>query len=218
MFAPLRRVCDGLPTPDSWDCLDSNCWKRNLMPQLDPFAVEAFSKFSASLVQDIESAPMPSLGSGPGDPALGSRLANADWDELWVSAPPVPKDACLSGLWLLAGELDRSHTISQAIKRPEGSFWHGIMHRREGDFSNAKYWFRQVGSNPLFQQIADLAPDVYRDPFDFVDRCAEAIHYGHDDHSQRSESSCDENQRNRANQCKRAQWMEWQAVMAFCIS
>ena len=50
--------------------------------------------------------------------------------------------ACLAGLWLYHDFLDESHSISQEIATSTGSFWHGIMHRREPDPSNAKYWFR----------------------------------------------------------------------------
>jgi len=53
-----------------------------------------------------------------------------------------------AAIWLYVDDLDRSHTISQGIETEEGSFWHGIMHRREGDFSNAKYWFRRAGTLP----------------------------------------------------------------------
>src|SRR4051812_8366636 len=49
---------------------------------------------------------------------------------------------CVAGIWLLHDYLDESHKISQGIDTTSGSFWHAIMHRREGDFSNAKYWFR----------------------------------------------------------------------------
>src|SRR5262245_25728404 len=40
--------------------------------------------------------------------------------------------AMLSGLWLRHDWLDQSHTISQGIENSTGSWWHAIMHRREG--------------------------------------------------------------------------------------
>ena len=91
--------------------------------------------------------------------------------------------ACTSGLWLKHGFLDRSHEISQRIASATGSFWHGIMHRGEGDFGNAKYWFRKVGAHPIFPSLAaaahaidaDQFADSRRwDPYHFVDRCAAA--------------------------------------------
>jgi hypothetical protein len=80
---------------------------------------------------------------------------------------------CISGLWLLYDFLDESHTISQGIPTVDGSYWHGIMHRREGDFSNSKYWFRKVGEHPVFALLDDDW-----DPFDFVDACQAALRSG----------------------------------------
>lgn len=51
-----------------------------------------------------------------------------------------------AGLWLLAGDLDRAHGICQGIATTYGSAWHAVMHRREGDFSNSKYWWRRAGA------------------------------------------------------------------------
>ena len=68
---------------------------------------------------------------------------------------PSSAACCISGLWLLHHFLDESHLVSQDISTSSGSFWHGIMHRREGDYSNAKYWFRRVGDHPVFSQLAD---------------------------------------------------------------
>lgn len=51
----------------------------------------------------------------------------------------------IAALWLYVDELDKSHVVSQAIDTPTGSYWHGIMHRREGDFDNSHYWFDRVG-------------------------------------------------------------------------
>ncbi|TVY08240.1 hypothetical protein [Paenibacillus cremeus] len=65
--------------------------------------------------------------------------------------------AVKSGLHLFNESLDRSHTLSQDIHNPTGSFWHGIMHRMEGDYSNAKYWFRMVHSHPIYPVLAEQA-------------------------------------------------------------
>ena len=46
--------------------------------------------------------------------------------------------ACLAGLWLYHDYLDESHAVSQSIHTPAGSYWHGLMHRREPDFANPK--------------------------------------------------------------------------------
>jgi hypothetical protein len=96
---------------------------------------------------------------------------------------------CVSGIWLLYDCLDESHAISQGIDTSSGSFWHAIMHRREGDFSNAKYWFRNVGQHPVFAELGERAHvaaslrdadsslgetrlrDGTWDPFAFVDLC-----------------------------------------------
>jgi hypothetical protein len=33
------------------------------------------------------------------------------------------------------------------------SFWHAIMHRREGDFSNSKYWYAKADEHPILPSI-----------------------------------------------------------------
>ncbi|MEM6551328.1 MAG: hypothetical protein AAF750_04285 [Planctomycetota bacterium] len=73
--------------------------------------------------------------------------------------------ALQAGLWLYADDLDASHTISQSIDTPTGSYWHAIMHRREGDFGNCKYWYRLAGDHPV---LADISPGF--DPYTFVDQ------------------------------------------------
>jgi hypothetical protein len=67
---------------------------------------------------------------------------------------------CVAGVWLLHDYLDESHAISQGIDTSSGSFWHAIMHRREGDFSNAKYWFRHVGRHPVFEELEMRAAEI----------------------------------------------------------
>lgn len=58
-----------------------------------------------------------------------------------------------AALWLYVDELDRSHRLAQKLEDQTGSFWHGIMHRREGDFANSHYWFNKVGQHPAMPLI-----------------------------------------------------------------
>jgi hypothetical protein len=147
-------------------------------------------KVDPSLVEIIEQAALPSLQSGPSGFELVGWLRGAGK----AVSRELP-DGCLAGLWLLAGDLDASHDISQSDPSPEGSFWHGIMHRREGDFVNAKYWFRRVGRHEV---LATLAETDYGDPYQFVDRC------------QRVDATT-------AQSLAALQWLEWQCLFFFCL-
>ena len=63
-----------------------------------------------------------------------------------------------AALWLYVDDLDRAHTAAQSVETSTGSWWHGIMHRREGDFSNSRYWMRRAAGHPLITARPDLDP------------------------------------------------------------
>jgi hypothetical protein len=66
----------------------------------------------------------------------------------------------LVAVWALHQDcLDAAHEISQEMKSDLGSYIHGIVHRREPDYSNARYWFRQVGELPFFGDLQRAAGD-----------------------------------------------------------
>ncbi len=53
---------------------------------------------------------------------------------------------------------DASHDCCQAHEGDaDADYLHAILHRREGDAGNAGYWFRRVGSHPLFAAVAAAA-------------------------------------------------------------
>jgi hypothetical protein len=115
---------------------------------------------------------------GPGTPdRAADKLRSSDAESVFAPAvvrQPAMASACLAGLWLRFNCLDESHGISQDLDTPEGSFWHAIMHRREPDPGNSKYWWRKVGSHPVLSQLAEQAPALgyqYTDPSAFVDYC-----------------------------------------------
>ncbi|HEX6015452.1 MAG TPA: hypothetical protein VFY87_27355 [Geminicoccaceae bacterium] len=71
-------------------------------------------------------------------------------------APP------LEALWWDAcGDWDRAHQVAQSVDTPDGAWVHAYLHRKEGDLSNADYWYRRAGrarpSTPLDAEWAEIA-------------------------------------------------------------
>lgn len=96
------------------------------------------------------------LGPHPRSGTLSVRDVNARLDAAFASASVSASNQQLirSAVLLWHDHLDASHTISQDLHSSDGSFLHGIMHRREPDYFNAKYWFARVGNNPSYPEIA----------------------------------------------------------------
>jgi hypothetical protein len=134
---------------------------------------------------------------------------------------PMATAAMLGGLWLWCDGLEECHAIVQ--KDGGGremtatlAYWHAIMHRREGDFSNSKYWLAKCGNHPAFREIASGLPGLIEnsdpalarltkggwDPFAMVDLV---------------ERVCD-----RANDplhlpAVAVQRLEWNCLFAYCV-
>ncbi len=124
---------------------------------------------------------------GASDTLIGI-VENIVADTAIAAKPPLA-----AGLWLYVDELDRSHAVSQRTKDATGSFWHGIMHRREGDFGNSHYWFDRAGSHPA---MADIP--------------------GYDGHAFVDEVEA--RQAHNAERLVAQQRAEWQALFAWCAA
>lgn len=114
------------------------------MPSLDWNFAEVVSPQAIAI---IERAPLPGLGVYPKCASTCGAIESLLADKISIATGGGNSQAeslALSGLWLLAGELDRSHTLSQSIETATGAYWHGMMHRREENFWNSKYWLRFV--------------------------------------------------------------------------
>ncbi|HXG09985.1 MAG TPA: hypothetical protein VNK04_09365 [Gemmataceae bacterium] len=145
------------------------------MSDFDP---NAYGPVLAELLRERRLHPL-----GPGQPNQAARPLLESLSMEKALAPRPIRDshmaaACHAGLWLYHDFLDESHIISQGIPTTTGSYWHGIMHRREPDPSNAAYWFRRVGDHPIFEALAGEARALglrlhsdHWDPFEFIDLC-----------------------------------------------
>lgn len=88
--------------------------------------------------------------------------SGTEWLPKVVSAVDVT--ALKAGLLLMHDFMDESHGAAQSIEGQGagrlGDYWHAILHRREPDYTNAKYWFRQIGTQSLFGELARRADQV----------------------------------------------------------
>jgi hypothetical protein len=167
------------------------------------FRPSAYGPIAADLLSEDR---LPDLG--PGSPNVAARIPLEQFDAVRDFGRPVTNTdaarACDAGLWLLHDFLDRSHAISQELDTPEGSFWHAVMHRREPDAWNSKYWWRKVGPHPVLKQLVEEAPAVgyaYTTPEAFVDVCERV----------RGRGDADEEL------ARRVQRLEWQLLFDHCF-
>ena len=186
------------------------------------FDLNSYSSTITSILGPAEGGArlMPLAPDGPWRQEGWERLKKCSTEALFDQAPVSEEFAsCVeSALYLYFSDLDRSHTISQNISSTTGSFLHGIMHRQEPDFGNAKYWFRKVAGHPVLGELRDAASATLgegdasglrgaiegRDEWDafwMVDQC-EAARRGGDDRLEQG--------------LLRIQLVEWQLLIDYC--
>ena len=103
-----------------------------------------------------------------------SKVPNGDWyhvramtlAELKASlsekTPPTGVAALVGALWHDArGDWDRAHHIAQSVDDAQGAWVHAYLHRKEGDLSNAGYWYARAGrprsEAPLDEEGEEIA-------------------------------------------------------------
>ena len=159
---------------------------------------------------------------GPGSPNadVQSELKSLTIEKAFASKAIRDEDmarCCLAGLWLYHDYLDQSHKLSQEIETPTGSYWHGLVHRREPDFSNSKYWFRRVGAHPVFESLSGVPATLPDGP---VGRAAETLLRQGNWDAFAFVDLCEANYDEKApghEWCRRMQRAEWMLLFGYCF-
>ncbi|KAM0795326.1 hypothetical protein BDR22DRAFT_826177 [Usnea florida] len=78
-------------------------------------------------------------------PSLTAQISN-------LSLHPTLETA----LHILNNDLPSAHFLVRHMQAPpayEGMFLHGILHRIEGDYDNARAWYGNVGESDVFREV-----------------------------------------------------------------
>ena len=132
----------------------------------------------------INTAGSAALDRGPRTGVAGATMKRALTGFL-TGLTAERRDAALSLALLWHDDLDAAHGLCQAHEgHPDCDYVHALLHRREGDFANAKYWFREVGDHPVYPVVAQavaglgqpgLVVDGQWRSAAMVDACAAAL-------------------------------------------
>ena len=136
----------------------------------------------------IDTAGPPALDRGPRAGVQAASVLVKAVSPALAALSPTGRAAALGLAHLWHDDLDAAHGQCQAHEDDaDCNYVHALLHRREGDFANAKYWFREVGSHPVQVAVAAAASarglgqlliDGNWDPAAGVDACARALRGG----------------------------------------
>jgi len=144
---------------------------------------------SAAVAQLLATPEPPELGPGTRVGVQGQSVLNSKLEECFQKPglPGANRELIRALILLWHDHIEAAHGISQEIDNADGAFIHGIVHRREPDYGNAKYWFRRAHRHGAYAEIAErartfldaalmkkLMPNGHWDPLAFVDCCEEA--------------------------------------------
>jgi hypothetical protein len=83
---------------------------------------------------------------------------------LTANEPPAELTPALIGLWWDAkGDWTKAHESAQQDEGPGGSWVHAYLHRKEGDQSNAAYWYGRAGKVVCRQSLDEEWVSIVKD-------------------------------------------------------
>jgi hypothetical protein len=110
----------------------------------------------ASLLSLLDTPEPPHITMKPRTGTRSIQEINAQLDPL-LAAPDLDPHFCQlsrAAIYLWHDHFEAAHQLAQDVESADGSLLHGILHRREPDFMNARYWFRRVGpAHPSYECV-----------------------------------------------------------------
>jgi hypothetical protein len=84
-------------------------------------------------------------------------------DSLRQNDPPGGLSLGLAGLWWDGkGDWTKAHEAAQQDEGPAGAWVHAYLHRKEGDLSNAAYWYKRAGKIPSRKPLTEEWNEITR--------------------------------------------------------
>jgi hypothetical protein len=88
-------------------------------------------------------------------------------DSLHQAMPPGDLHQLLQAMWYDAkGNWESAHALAQEENSQEGAWVHAYLHRKEGDLSNATYWYhranQRLSTKPLEEEWEDITVSLLR--------------------------------------------------------
>lgn len=66
---------------------------------------------------------------------------------LSLDRPPESNDILTALWWDARGNWHKAHECVQDLDTRDAAWVHAYLHRKEGDLSNAQYWYRKAGQS-----------------------------------------------------------------------
>ena len=91
-------------------------------------------------------------------PRYNAGMTLADFEAAAAARRHLPAGTSplVTALWRDAtGDWEGAHTLAQGVESNDGAWVHAYLHRREGDISNAHYWYRRAGRPPASGALDD---------------------------------------------------------------
>jgi hypothetical protein len=113
--------------------------------------------------------------------SINTQLVDSDDEKLFgeETLSDSQKQNLRAGLLVWNDDIHAAHKIVQDVPDATGSFWHAIIHRREGDASNSRYWWARTGEHAAFERLnqaaqSTLSKETSREALSFAKRLQDA--------------------------------------------